>query len=345
MGTRRNTTDSSRTRTRGARAVRAIFPPTAKVKVARGNRDIDFTVNGQAVEVKWIGTGHLGDVRSALKERPKRNAILVARQMSSGARAALSDAGISWADESGAAEIAIGTILVSRTGTADKKTDDIKHWTPTVIAVAEALLCGTKGTQAATQAATGLSAGGCANALRFLANEHLLESSAKRGPGSARRIADPRRLLDAYAVAVNEQPAGIRLTIGVTWQDILEGVSKLGHRFEARDVDWAVTGAAAAAVIAPYISSLSKATIYVEAESVAELIALAKSVNLRPIEGGRLILKPFPSSTVQRLANIEDDDLRIAPWPRVYADLLTEGVRGEEAAEHLYEIVYERNNS
>ena len=24
-----------------------------------------------------------------------------------------------------------------------------------------------------------------------------------------------------------------------------------------------------------------------------------------------------------------------APWPRIYVDLLSEGVRGEEAAEHL----------
>jgi hypothetical protein len=110
-------------------------------------------------------------------------------------------------------------------------------------------------------------------------------------------------------------------------------------------MDWAVTGGAAAAVIAPYISSLSQATVYVEAKSVSELEALATSVKLRPIEGGRLTLKPFPSSAVQQLATLESDDLRVAPWPRVYADLLKEGVRGEEAAEHLYEVVHERRAS
>lgn len=31
-------------------------------------------------------------------------------------------------------------------------------------------------------------------------------------------------------------------------------------------------------------------------------------------------------------------DLRVAPWPRVYADLRVSGVRGEEAAEHLFEV-------
>jgi Transcriptional regulator, AbiEi antitoxin, Type IV TA system len=295
--------------------------------------------------VKWIGPGHLGDVRAALKRRAKRNVILVARHMSPGARAALSEAGVSWADETGAAEIAIGTILVSRSGVREKKPHNIKHWTPAVIAIAEALLCGTNGTQAAMQAATGLSAGSCTNALRFLTDQELLTSAATRGPASARRLSEPRRLLGAYAAAVNDQPAGAKLLVGVTWQDILKGVAELGHRFDARKVVWAVTGGAAAAVIAPFLSSVSQATVYVEATSVAELKALAVSVKLRPIEGGRLTLKPFPSSAVQHLATLEDHDLRVAPWPRVYADLLREGVRGEEAAEHLYEVAHDRRNS
>jgi len=332
----------SHSRDRGERAVLAVFPSTAKVKELRVDRNVDLIVNGQAVKVKWIGSGHLGDVRSALKKRPKRNVILVARQMSPGARAALSEAGINWADESGAAEIAIGTIVVSKTGTPGKKADGIKHWTPAVIAVAEALLCGARGTQAATQAATGLSAGSCANALRFLADEKLLTSTAKRGPASGRQIANRRAFLDAYVAAVAERPVGITLEVAIAWQDILEGVSKLGRHFDARGIDWAVTGAAAAAVIAPHISSLPQASIYVDAQSVAELEALAMSAKLRPIKGGRLTLKPFPTGTVQRLTKLEAIRLRVAPWPRIYADLLREGVRGEEAAEHLFEVVHAR---
>lgn len=336
---------SSRSRDRAALAVRAVFPPTVRIKATRSDRDAAFNVSGQPVEVKWIGPGNLGDVRAVLKKRAKRNVILVARHMSPGARAALSEAGISWADETGAAEIAIGSILVSKSGVPVKKAHDIKHWTAAVIAVAEALLCGSRGTQAAMQAATGLSAGSCASALRFLADKELLTAAAKRGPASARRVSDPRGLLAAYATAVNEQRTDTKLLLGVTWQDILKGVAELGRHFDARKVDWAVTGGAAAAVIAPFISLVSQATVYVAAKSMAELRALAASVRLRPIEGGRLTLKPFPSRTVQHLATLEDHDLRVAPWPRVYADLLNEGVRGEQAAEHLYEVVHDRRNS
>ncbi len=344
MTTSRNMV-SSRSGNRGERTVRAVLPHTAKIKAARADQDVDLVVNGQPVEVKWIGSGHLGDVHAVLKKPAKRNVIFVARHMSPGARAALSEAGVSWADETGAAEIAIGTILVSQSGVSEKKLHNIKQWTPAVIAVAEAFLCGTRGTQAAMQAATGLSAGSCASALRFLTDKELLTSAAKRGPASARRISDARRLLDTYAAAVNERPAGMKLQTGVTWQDILKGVAGLGHRFDALKVNWAVTGGAAAAVLAPFISSVSQATVYVEAKSMAELKALTVSLELRPIEGGRLTLKPFPSTTVQHLATLEDHDLRVAPWPRVYADLLKEGVRGEEAAQHLYEVVRERRSS
>jgi asparagine synthase (glutamine-hydrolysing) len=43
---------------------------------------------------------------------------------------------------------------------------------------------------------------------------------------------------------------------------------------------------------------------------------------------------PAPSRGVIRFAT-EAGGLRVAPWPRVYADLRTLGVRGEEAAERL----------
>lgn len=329
------------TRHRGERAVLAVFPQSVNVIEPTPDQDSDLVVNGHALNVKWVGQGHLGDVRAALNDRPESNVILVARHMSPGARATLSEAGINWADESGAAEITIGTIIISRTGNPKKKDMAIKRWSPAVISTAEVLLCGTRGTQSATQAATGLSAGSCANALRFLSEQDFLTSKAKRGPASARRVASPRELLDAYADAVNERPSGVEVQVGITWQDILAGIAELGRHFDAGETDWAVTGAAAAAVIAPYLSSVARATLYVGAKSMAELQALVMTADLRPIQAGRLTLKPFPTVAVQRLSK-PTDGLRIAPWPRVYADLRREGVRGEEAAEHLFEAIHGR---
>jgi len=39
---------------------------------------------------------------------------------------------------------------------------------------------------------------------------------------------------------------------------------------------------------------------------------------------------------------IKKEGLVFAPWPRVYTDLRQTGVRGEEAAEHLKEVMLGR---
>ncbi|HEX5266482.1 MAG TPA: hypothetical protein VFW24_06900, partial [Acidimicrobiales bacterium] len=63
----------------------------------------------------------------------------------------------------------------------------------------------------------------------------------------------------------------------------------------------------------------------------------AMSAGVEPMEGGRLILRPFPTATSRSLST-DVGGIRVAPWPRVYADLRDIGVRGEEAAEHLREL-------
>jgi len=335
----------SSSRNRGERAVRAVLPGVAEVSLLHAEHQTDLVVNGQPVEVEWIGEGNLADARAALGRQLGKNVVLVGRRLSPGAREALAKAGVSWADETGAAEISIGSILVSRSGVVEKRPQRLHRWTPAVLSIAEALLCGVEGTQAAMQEATGLSAGSCANALRFLQERELVAAKARRGPTSARRIADERGLLAAYVAAANEQTSGHKLQIGVTWQDILAGLVDLGHRLESQDAEWAISGGAAAAVLAPFMSSVSQAKVYVNCHSVAELRALSESLKLRPVEGGRLTLQAFPTNSTRHLATVESDGLRIVPWARVYADLQKEGVRGEEAAEHLYEVIHERRST
>ena len=322
-------------------AVLAVFPRSAKVKTPNSDAAADLIINGQPLTIKWIGEGRLGDARRILSRRRGRPDIVVARRMSPGARHALSEAGLGWVDETGAAEIALGNVIVSRTGTPPKTDSRIKKWSPAVMAVAEALLCGVKPTVSKTQSATGLSAGSCTNALRFLTDQDLLEAGAKRGRDSGRRIKDANELLVAYAAATEAQSPQPALQVGVTWRDTVAGLIEAGNRWNKADVAWAATGAVAASVIAPYLTTVTHAAAYVDADSIIGLEAVADEARLRPIEGGRLTLKPFPTAAVRALAKTVSG-LRTAPWPRVYVDLLSEGVRGEEAAEHLLEVVRAR---
>jgi hypothetical protein len=241
-------------------------------------------------------------------------------------------------DETGAAEIAVGTLVVSRTG-RPQPTDGLKGWTPAVLAVAEALLCGVRATVSATEEATGLSTGSCTAALRFLTDEGLLVADAERGRSAARRVEDPDRLLGAYTRAAQAQQPGPRLQVGLLGQNLLDELAATGRTWDRSDVLWAATGTAAASVLAPLLTSVSSVEVYVDADTVAGLEAVATSADLRPIEGGRLTLRPFPTASVRSLAD-EIDGLRVAPWPRVYVDLQAEGVRGEEAAEHFREVMH-----
>ena len=91
-------------------------------------------------------------------------------------------------------------------------------------------------------------------------------------------------------------------------------------------------------MLAPHLTAFGSVAVYVDASTIAELERAAAVAGLTAAPGGRLTLAPFPTVATRTLAT-ETDGLRLAPWPRVYADLRTVGVRGEEAAEHLKEVI------
>lgn len=324
------------TRRRMLNVLAHVLPRSVRVTSGQGGRVL---VNGAPLRMEWAGRGWLSDVRPIVGRVRERPDIVAARQMSPGARDALAKAGIGWVDETGAAEIAHGTIVISREGRAQTAEQSLSRWTPSVLGVAEAILCGTTATVAAIREATGLSTGSCANALRFLTTEGLLTTDAERGPRAARHVVDAGHLLDAYATAAAAAPAQPSVQVGIAWSDPVAGLAKVGARWDALGLRWACTGTAAASVLAPYLTTFATVGVYIETETIAGLTAAAEDVGLRPIEGGRLILRPFPTAASQRLS-VRKQRLWLAPWPRVYIDLRASGVRGEEAAEHLREVLH-----
>lgn len=331
------TTAASRA-SRAELAFLAVLPRSVDVSRPASAEGKDLIVNGQPLDVEWVGEGRLGEVRRVLADR--RPDVVVGRRLSPGARAELAHAGIGWVDETGAAEIAIGQIVVSRSG-VEREEPRPAGWTRSVLAVAEAALCGVAATTSAIRDATGLSTGSCVTALRTLTDLGLLQASAARGRDSARRVADSGRLLDAYATAAPRLMNELRLEVGVTWRDLTAGVRSVMRQWAKVGTEFAVTGQLAAELIAPYLTTVPTAEVYVSTDTILGLQAAATTAGLTPIAGGRLVLRPFPTVTAHRLAT-DIDGLRVAPWPRVYVDLLHSGVRGEDAAEHLKDIISER---
>jgi len=322
--------------TRAINALRNVLP--RQVSIRSGRKPGEVQINELTVNLAWIGDGWLPDARRLIDIDRARPTIAAARRVSPGAAKALSSAGIGFVDDTGAAEIVLPGLIVSRAGQAQQSPDRPGRWTRSVLAIAEALLCDVQPTVAAIREATNLSSGSCTNGLRFLTRERLLSAKAKRGRGSGRQMTDPDRLLNAYARAAAAVPLGDSLQVGVAWRDPIVGLRGIGDTWNDEGIEWAATGPLAAALIAPHLSSVSTAHVYVDAASTAGLAAAADVVGLRPIQGGRLRLTTFPTATARRCATVVED-VRLAPWPRIYADLRTAGVRGEEAAEHLREVM------
>lgn len=320
-------------------AIRAVLPAGTPVGVAvLDDHRIGVDVGSERFTAKWIGEGWLRDARMALDDRDGRPDVLVARRMSPGARSVAADARVGWIDEAGAAEIALSRLVVSRTGQRDPKVERTPRWTASVIGTAEALILGTRPTVADIESSTGLSAGSATNALAVLTKLGLLHAAAARGRGSARELKDRNRLLEEYADAAIARTPKLSLRVGSAERDLIDELTSLGRRWDSERVAWAATGAGAASVLGPYLSEISHLDVFVDASTPATLHSIATQADLRSIEGGRIVLRPFPTPVTRRLC-VMASGMRVAPWPRVYADLRNAGVRGEEAAEQLREAV------
>lgn len=187
--------------------------------------------------------------------------------------------------------------------------------------------------------ATGLSVGAVTNSLAALVEFGLLESDQARGPRSGRRLDSRVALLAAYQAAVATTRPKASIAVGIApGVGVIAEVARVGTAWDNSNMAWAVTGAIAAAVTAPLLTQVSAGMVYVDAKNAFGLHQAAEVAGLRPIEGGRLTLASFPTVATNALAS-RLEDLRVAPWPRVYVDLVALGVRGEEAAEHLREVV------
>jgi hypothetical protein len=318
-------------------ALQAVLPARVPLEVAGDQgRDAVVQLGSRKLNVRWVGRAGLREVREvlAMREPPE---VLVGSEISLAARAAASDAGLGWVDETGAAEIAVGDVIVSRTGSPRRDGLSQPRWSPAVLGAAEALLCGVPATVAAVTRATGHATSSVAVALATLSGWGLLEADTPRGPRSGRRLADPDHLLAEYARAAAAQRPQAELRCGVLWRDPLATVKQLGKRWDGAGVTWAATGALAAAVIAPYLTEIPEGAIYLDVKGEPGLRNAAKTANAEPIAGGRLVVRPFPTQAARLLA-ADEDGVRVVPWARVYADLRPLGVRGEEAAEHLKEL-------
>jgi len=319
-------------------ALLVVLPKGIKLLVNK-NADDSYSIKlaRRSIKVSWAQNGWLSQIKSVVSQKPD---LVVAGKITAEGADYLAGKNIGWVDETGAAEIALDNIIVSRSGriTPDRRPQD--KWTQSAVAAAEVILSGHKVTVEEIHKVSGYSWGSCMNALKFLQNEGLLTATAERGRDSARKVENKKKLLAAYTEArINKKPT-IELVVGVVWNDPVMGLERLGKVFDNNGTAWAATGMLASAILAPIITEFGSYQVYVEAKDMTDLELIAKNANLKPLKGGRLTLVGYPKDLKGLV--LYKNGIRVAPWPRVYADLMTTGVRGEEAAEHLEEVMSEK---
>ena len=311
-----------------------ILPMGTRIKVERLD-DVDVTVNvaGTPLRVRFAGRGDFRGVQIALKARPRPD-VIVASRLSIAARQAIAKEGINWADERGAASIEAGSIVIVLSGQ-----------TPAVRQILDRLDSGgdwyrgshprwhnpdRRSSRSDDRAFTKYRV----RVLAFLVGRDLLRAPKARGPQSGRRIVDFDRLLDQYSEAAHRRRPKFELRCGLLWREPYTEIKQIGQKWTSMRVPWSVAGALAASILAPYLTQTPTGVVYVGASRELEIVQIARRAGLEVMEGGRLLLLPFPTLATKQLIQ-EKEGVWVTSWPRTYADLLNEGVRGEEAAEHL----------
>jgi hypothetical protein len=245
-------------------------------------------------------------------------------------------------DETGWARVLLesGLVIVREPAAIEQRQVVEDRWTNSMLTAVEAVLAGVGPTVEAVEAATGMSRGASANALSRLERRGLLERPMpKRGPNASRRIVDVDSLVDQYTEAAREfRKRQTVVRVHRLWADPLDVLEiEIGPALTAMGVTWAVTGAAASTLLAPYLSDVTIVELYVDHSLLVARDRLASVLGGRVVEKGhRIEVRELPTAMSARGPKI--GGVQVALPARVYADLIASGGRAAEAANHLREV-------
>lgn len=175
-----------------------------------------------------------------------------------------------------------------------------------------------------------VSAGLAHRVLARLETEGVVQAEGL-GPSRVRRVTNPTALLDLWAEENVERP--IRTLGYLLAQTPAQLINQLAGNLERSGIEYALTGAAAASLIAPFITAVPVVEVWVRATAAPE--ELYRGARADPVAEGQNIVflqgKDDAPLAFRRQAN----QLWIANPFRVYADLRHDPRRGREQADHL----------
>jgi hypothetical protein len=280
-----------------------------------------------------------GAARQVVTDGAERRAplLVVAGRTTADARALLREHGVGIVDGQGNAHIELPGVVIHVTG------DDTRpaprpptRLTGKAGVVAQALLLDPErawGVSALAEAAR-VSTGLVHRVLTRLEAETLVQSQGK-GPARVRVVREPAGLLDLWAE--EQQDAPMRLpayrlgqTSAQVAREVLEGLA------DAR-IEHALTGAAAAATLAPFVTAIPVIEVWVEATASDAMLLNATDAE-EVTSGHNLVFLQGNDDLPLRFATTTGTSRTVNPF-RLYVDLRRDPRRGAEQAERLRDEV------
>lgn len=155
------------------------------------------------------------------------------------------------------------------------------------------------------------------------------------GPNRVRRVTNPTAVLDLWAEEyVERQTRTPGYLLAQTPQELIK---KLGANLGRSGIDYALTGAAAASLVAPFITAIPVVDVWVATTAAPE--ELYKGAHADPVTNGQNVVFLQTKDDTPLAFREKAKGLWVANRFRLYGDLRSDPRRGREQADHLRQEV------
>lgn len=290
-----------------------------------------------AVEFKQrVNAATAWQLRREAEERPETPILLVAGETTAEARRILGEHGVAVVDGLGNAHIELPGLLLhlegkGRPGGLGAEKPPTRLRGKAGLAAQALLLDPERAWQVRDLANTAqISAGLAHRVLARLEVEGILAAEGA-GPNRVRRLRNATALLDLWAEENVDRP---RRTLGyLLAQTPQQLIKEVGRNLGSGGIDYALTGAAAASLVAPFVTAIPVAEVWVAAVAAPE--QLYDAAHADPVTDGQNVVFLQAKDDTPLAFPEKADGLWVANRFRLYADLLRDPRRGREQAEHL----------
>ncbi len=268
--------------------------------------------------------------------RPDAPLLVIAGVTTTEARKILSDHGVSLIDGVGNARVEIPGLLIHRDA-PDREGRRVRIQYKTRLrgkagVAAQALLLAPQRAWKVHDLArtAGISPGFAHRLLVRLEHEKVVDADGQ-GPSRVRRVANPTALLDLWAEENLDHPR--RLNAYLLAQTPRKLIELLAGRLESAGIGYAMTGAAAANLLAPFVTAIPVVDVWVTDLAAPE--DLLKATGAESVPNGHNVSFLQVKADTALAFKEKTGGVWIANRIRLYADLRRDPRRGRDQADHF----------